>query len=287
MKIMSLIFLFIFSDVKAEVLHLPFQVVDVKKELYLEAQLFTPPLVSPNAFASEVRENCQAFEELIPSRNGSIDLNYYQDLLQMPLASMMKPSYLVYLRLPSKQKESSFSSGQLEKDFSQPAKLEMSFTQDSFTQMGLEKFGFKPELTYDVKSDGAIWISFTRRDLFCDFLNKKLIITTNAALNFRFSEETLKLNQQRLQPLFDELNPILESSMSQRKKAAVVGYRLALYLKQRGQNIPENYRSVDYFWKLLFNNDENLNKNFIWQAISGANNFFVAEKNNILIKGSF
>lgn len=286
-KIFLLLISLIHFEAISENFQMPFETVSLNHDFILEATLFTPPLVSDATFVAEVKENCRAFEALIPSTRSTLDLNYYQDLLRMPLAYMMKPNYLIYLRVPTRQVEKIHSVGQLIMNLNSQPSLKVSFAEDSFTNIGVEKFGFKPELKTELKSDGALWISITSRDVFCDFLNKKLTISLNTELNMQLNDEKQRLNHERLGEIFNELDSILKSNLKDREKSALAGFKTAIHLQRKKQIIPVEFRSVNYLWKLFFDDENTLHKTYIWPNPLSSEKIYNLGEKKAYLRGIF
>ena len=130
-------------------------------------------------------------------------------------------------------------------------------------------------------------IKFNSRDLVCDLIDKKLKLSVKADLRVRFDSGRNRQYLERLGPLASSLNEVLVRKQNDKIKAALLGYRFALYLDQNSEWIPTSYKTVDYLWSLMFVGEQELSRSYLWNDENSLNEWHPQAPMKMYLQGEF
>lgn len=244
----------------------PFTELKFEKNVTTSGKLVIPAMVAQSVYIDAVKQDCQQFQDTVSKYAAQLSSDEVKTLVTSPLAYSMKANYEVEVTFPTSLYQKLESHGELNMQFaSTPLELE-------WKGNDLLKGVLNPlDGVQLAESNTKLRVKFTRRDLFCGYLAETLKLQIGYSVFWKLDEMQNQIVERNLNLLTAEIEKILKRQYGDKLTAALAGNAFSEVLHYPEFNAERRFSSVDYFWTLLFANENSIQKTSIWQRDSEGN----------------
>jgi len=117
------------------------------------------------------------------------------------------------------------------------------------------------------ESSAIVRIRFTRRDLFCGYFSGNLKLNLSSTVYWKIAADQQRASDTNVKLLIQGLSPILNLEKGEKLIAALAGRAIHIITGQSDFLADRKFKTVDYVWNLMFENETSLKKSDLWTNI--------------------